>query len=583
MIKLSKRGLAAYSKGLLLLVLLLAVQAITSLLLPSLMSRIINFGVINGDMDYILRTGVIMLGVAVVSSAASIGVGYFASSVSVGFCTDIRKKLFHHVDKFTLAEFDIVSSGSLTTRATNDILQIQNFMIMLLRVVVLAPIMCIGGVILSLLANLRLGIVVIACMPVILVFLIVIIRKVYPLFQSMQVKLDRVNQIIKENITGVRVVRAFTAEQREIARFEEANTDMTDVSIKSQLKIATIMPILMLIVNLGTVAVVWAGGTQISSGSMQVGNMMAIIQFLVLIMYSLLMMALVFAMMPRASVCADRLNEVFAIEPQITNPQTPKTPEKLTGAVEFKNVALSYGDSPQPAISDISFTANPGETTAIIGATGSGKSTIICLIPRLRDVTKGTVTVDGVDVRDYDIDALRSRIGYVPQASNLFSGTIASNIAYINEDLSDEKITRAAKIAQAEEFIKDKKQKYDDPIAQGGTNVSGGQRQRLAISRAIATEADILIFDDSFSALDFKTDASLRQALRDNTDHATIIIVAQRINTILNADKILVLDKGKIVGTGTHNELMKTCPIYEDIARTQMSLTSDAVPGKVVS
>ena len=577
MIKLFKRGLWSYKKSITLLVILLIVQTFAALLLPSLMAMIINRGVIAGDVSYILKTGGVMLAVALGSSFASIGVGYFSSNISVGFCADIRKKMFRHVDRFTLAEFDTIGAGSLTTRATNDILQVQNFLIMMFRVVILAPIMCIGGVVLALTTNLHLGMVVVAVIPVIVLFLFIVIKGVYPIFRSMQIKLDRVNQIIKENITGVRVVRAFTAEEREKERFQSANADMTQVSMKSQLRISTLMPMLMLIVNIGTVCVVWVGSQEISAGAMQVGEIMAVIQYLVLIMYALLVMAVVFAMMPRASVCAGRLNEVFDIEPQIVNPEKATKPAALTGVVEFKDVSLAYGKDAKPAVSAISFTAKPGETTAFIGATGSGKSTIICLIPRLRDVTQGSVTVDGVDVREYDLDALRSRIGYVPQTSNLFSGTIGSNIAFGEENLSKEKIIRAAKIAQAEDFILHKKQEYDDHIAQGGTNVSGGQRQRLAIARAIATEADILIFDDSFSALDFKTDAALRKAIKDNSKNATVIIVAQRINTILNADKILVLDKGKIVGEGKHDELLKTCPVYAEITKTQMAQEKEAV------
>jgi len=406
---------------------------------------------------------------------------------------------------------------------------------------------------------------------VILLFLILVLRSTLPLFNTMQIKLDRVNQVLKENISGVRVVRAFIAEEREEARFDEANEDMTQTSIKAQIKISTLMPMLLLIVNIGTVAVVWVAGTQISMGTMQVGDMMAVIQYLTLILFALAIMALVLALMPRASVCARRINEVLEIEPMIKNPEVPKVPEANSGVVEFRDVALVYGENEQPAVSGISFTANPGETTAIIGATGSGKTSIVTMIPRLRDASEGSVLVDGVDVREYDLKALRERIGYVPQSASLFAGTIRSNISYGDESISDERVKLAAEIAQAESFIRDKDEGYDDPIAQGGTNVSGGQRQRLTIARALATEAGILIFDDSFSALDFKTDAALRQAIKEKTDNTTVIIVAQRINTIMNADKILVLDKGGIVGEGRHDELMESCSIYAEIARTQLA------------
>mgnify|MGYP000902510290 CR=1 FL=1 len=570
MLKLYK-GLQKYAKQMVILIILLCVQSFALLFLPNLMSVIIDQGVVAGDINFILRMGLFMLLIALCGSASAIGVGYFASKIGVGFCTDVRKRMFKHVGKFTLAEFDQVGASSLTTRSTNDILQLQNFTIMMFRVIILAPIMCAGGVILSINKNPQLALVLVICMPVIVLFLVLILRRAFPVFHAMQHKLDRVNMVLRENITGVRVIRAFTAEQREEERFQEANADMTRTSIKSQVIISTLMPILMLIINIGTVIVVWFGGQQISQGTMYAGDLMAFIQYLMLIMYALVMMSLIFAMAPRASSCADRINEVLAIHPTIVNPASAKTPPQQTGVVEFENVELTYGEADIPAVANISFTARPGQTTAIIGATGSGKSSIIGLIPRLRDVTGGRVTVDGVDVREYELDALRSRIGYVPQSAMLFSGTIKSNIAYKNESMTMEQIVHAAKIAQADDFIMQKKKQYDDPIAQGGTNVSGGQRQRLTIARAIASQADILVFDDSFSALDFKTDAALRQAIKENAQNATVIIVAQRINTIMNADTILVLDKGRIVGEGKHDDLVKTCDVYAEIASTQLA------------
>lgn len=569
MLKLYK-GLKSYGKQLILMVLLLFVQAFSMLMLPSMMSLIIDRGVVLGDMNYIATAGIIMICITLAGSASAIGVGYFASKVAVGFCTDTRKKLFRHIDSFTLEEFDRVGTSSLTTRSTNDILQVQNFTIMLFRVIILAPIMCIGGITLAFQKNATLAMVLVVCMPVIVVFLVLVLRSAFPIFRSMQSKLDKVNLIIRENITGVRVVRAFTAEQREEKRFEEANEDMTRTSTKSQVKVSTLMPLLMLIINLGTVAVVWFGGQQISQGVIQVGDMMALIQYLMLIMYALVMMSLIFALMPRASVCAERIVEVMEIEPAVRDAENPTIPEKKTGIVEFRDVTLAYGNSDTPAVSGISFTAMPGQTTAIIGATGSGKSSVICMIPRLRDPVQGTVLVDGVDVREYDLSALRKRIGYVPQKSNLFAGTIRSNIAFSNEDMSDEQVKRAAQIAQADDFISQKELGYDDPVAEGGTNVSGGQRQRLAIARAMATDASIFVFDDSFSALDFKTDAAVRQAIRENTQNATVIIVAQRVGTIMNADKILVMDQGRIIGEGTHEELLQTCDVYAQIAKTQL-------------
>ena len=570
MLKLYK-GLGKYAGQLLLLVLLLLGQVFSLLMLPNMMSMIIDQGVIVGDMGYITTAGLIMLCISLGGSACAIGVGYFASKIGVGFCTDVRKRLFHKVGEFTLAEFDKVGTASLTTRTTNDIMQIQDFTIMLFRVIILAPIMCIGGVAMSMQKNAQLAWVIIACMPLIVVFLVLIMRRAFPVFKSVQTKLDKLNLVMRENVTGVRVIRAFTAEEREEKRFEEANEVMTQTSIKSQTLLSTLMPILMLIVNLGTIAVVWFGGQQIAQGSLAVGDLMAFIQYLVLIMYALVMMSMIFAMMPRASVCADRINEVMEIKPDIVNSKNPQTPQEKTGIVEFRDVTFKYGDAENPAIANISFTAKPGETTAIIGATGSGKSSVISLIPRLYDVTDGAVLVDGVDVRNYDVHQLRKRIGYVPQKAVLFSGTIKENIAYEDENMPMEQMEKAAQIAQADTFIEQKKQKYDDPIAQGGSNVSGGQKQRLAIARALATDASIYIYDDSFSALDFKTDAALRKAIRENTHGATVIIVAQRINTIIDADNILVLDKGRIIGQGRHDELVKTCDVYAEIARTQMS------------
>ncbi len=570
MLKLYK-GLKAYAKQLILMVLLLFVQAFSMLMLPSMMSLIIDRGVVQGDMNFIVTAGIIMICITLAGSASAIGVGYFASKAAVGFCTDTRKKLFRHIDRFTLEEFDRIGTSSLTTRSTNDILQVQNFTIMLFRVIILAPIMCIGGITLAFQKNAELAMVLVVCMPIIVVFLVMVLRSAFPIFRSMQAKLDKVNLIIRENITGVRVVRAFTAEEREEKRFEEANEDMTQASTRSQVKVSTLMPLLMLIINLGTVAVVWFGGRQISMGVIQVGDMMALIQYLMLIMYALVMMSLIFALMPRASVCAERIVEVLEIEPAITNAEQPKVPEKKTGIVEFRDVTLSYGNSDIPAVSNISFTAMPGQTTALIGATGSGKSSVICMIPRLRDPERGTVLVDGIDVREYDLTELRKRIGYVPQKSNLFAGTIRSNIAFSNENMSGGQVKRAAQIAQADDFISRKELGYDDPVAEGGTNVSGGQRQRLAIARAMATDANIFVFDDSFSALDFKTDAAVRQAIRENTQNATVIIVAQRVGTIMNADKILVMDKGRIIGEGTHEELLAGCSVYAQIAKTQLA------------
>lgn len=534
------------------------------------MSAIVDNGVVAGDISYIMMSGVVMLVIALVGSACSIGVGYYASKIGVSFCTDVRRNLFHHINQFTLAEFDKLGAGTLTTRSTNDIMQIQNFTIMMFRVIVLAPIMVVGGVVLSIRKNVGLSLVLVFAIPILVLVLVIILKKVMPTFRLTQDKLDKVNLVLRENITGVRVIRAFIAEDREQERFEEANHDMTQVSIRSQTLVSTLMPIMQFIMNLCIVLTVWLGGKEISVGAMQVGDLMAFIQYLMLIMYALVIMSLILAIMPRSSVCADRINEVLAVEPTITNPENAKKPENPSGVVEFRDVSLTYGNADTPAISKISFTAEPGKTTALIGATGSGKSSVICMIPRLRDSSSGEVLVDGINVKDYELSALRSRVGYVPQKSNLFSGTISSNISHGKPKMTDERIKEAARIAQADEFIMAKEKGYDDPIAQGGSNVSGGQRQRLTIARALATDASIYVFDDSFSALDFKTDAAVRKAIKESSADATVIIVAQRVNTIMNADQILVLEQGQIVGRGTHEELIKSCDVYAEIAKTQL-------------
>ncbi len=565
------KNLKPYVGLILIMLVLLFGQTLAMLFLPNMMSKIVDLGVIKGDIEFIYRQGLLMILVTLISSSCAIGVGYLASKVGVGVCTDVRKKLFKHINKFTLEEFDKVGTASLTTRSTNDVAQVQDFTIMMFRVIVIAPIMCIGAIALATFKNPTAATVIWVCMPAVIVFLVLIMRKAFPIFMSMQEKLDKLNLIMRENVTGVRVIRAFTAEKREEERFLNANTDLTQTSIKSQVLMSTLMPMLMLIINLGTIAVVWIGGGQIAANQMQVGDLIAFIQYLVLIMYSLVMMAMIFAFLPRASVCAKRINEVLEIEPKIKNAQNTQEPKEKTGIVEFKDVSFGYAGASKNAINNISFCAKPGETTAIIGATGAGKSSIINLIPRLYDASQGSVLVDNVDVRQYDIEKLRKRIGFVPQKSLLFSGTIKENIAYEDINMPKENIERAAKIAQAEEFINSKRDKYDDHIAQGGSNVSGGQRQRLSIARAMASDASIYVFDDSFSALDFKTDANLRRAIKENTAGATVIIVAQRINTILDADKILVVDKGRIVGQGTHKELMENCELYADIARTQLA------------
>ncbi len=564
--------LKPYTGQIILMVLLLCLQVFTMLFLPNLMSEIVNVGIVQrgGDVPYILSQGGIMLLVALVSSICAVSVGYLASKIAVSFATDVRGKMFDCVEQFTMNEFDKLGTASLTTRATNDVTQVQDFTIMMFRIMVLAPLMCIGGIAMAVSKNPRLSWVIVAAMPVVLLFIIILFKKVIPIFRSVQKKLDNLNLVMRESLTGVRVIRAFTADKREQQRFDAANETLTQASIRSQILLSSMMPFLMLIINIANVFVIWFGGQNIAAGAMQVGDVMAFLQYLMQIMMALVMMSLVFVMLPRASVCANRINEVLQTEVSIKSPKNPETTEKDTGVIEFKNVSFKYAGADNMAIEDISFTAKPGEFTAIMGGTGSGKSTIIQLIPRLYDVTEGSITLNGIDIRKYNTDDLRSRIGYCPQKAMLLSGTIESNVAFGKENATDEEIAGAAEIAQSIDFIKKKEKGFKDPIAQGGTNVSGGQKQRLSIARALCTNANIYIFDDSFSALDFKTDAALRSALRRETSGATVIIVAQRINTVMDADKIILLNNGKIVGVGKHEELLETCEEYAEIAKSQL-------------
>lgn len=521
---------------------------------------------------YILITGAKMLLIALVSMACSISVGYMASRVAAALGRNLRENVFEKVVSFSNAEFDRFSTASLITRSTNDIQQIQMFVVMLLRMVLYAPIVGIGGVIKVFNTNSSMSWIIGVAVAAIIVLVLVLFATVMPRFKLVQKLIDRLNLVTREILTGIMVIRAFGTEKHEEKRFDKANDDLTRTNLFVNRVMTCMMPTMMLIMNGITLLIMWNGAYSIDDGVMQVGDLMAFIQYTMQIIMSFLMISMVSVMLPRATVSMTRIDEVLVSESVIVDPENPqKSVASEKGVVEFRDVSFRYPNAEENVLSHISFTAKPGQTTAFIGSTGSGKSTLVNLIPRFYDVTEGQVLVDGVDVRNMTQHELHDKLGYVPQKGVLFSGTIDSNLRYGKKDASEETIRQAAEIAQATEFINAKPDGYDSPIAQGGTNVSGGQKQRLSIARAIAKDPKIYIFDDSFSALDYKTDLTLRNALKEHTGDATVLIVAQRISTILHADQILVLDDGHVVGKGTHKELMKSCEEYQQIAMSQLS------------
>ncbi|MFT8310272.1 MAG: ABC transporter ATP-binding protein [Sporolactobacillus sp.] len=553
-------------------VLFVFLQSLANLYLPTLMADIVDTGIVKGDMPYIYKMGAYMLLVTLAAGILTVLANYLASKVASGFGRDVRNKMFAHVETFSLKEFDQVGTSSLITRTTNDIAQIEQVYMMILKMMTMAPLMCIGGIIMAVYKDAKLSLVLVVTLPLLIVSILLLAQKGLPYFKKIQKKMDRLNLILREELTGIRVIRSFNRTKHEIDRFDDANKDITQTSIRINQIMSAAMPLMMLIMNLSMVAIVWFGGLRINSGSMQVGDLMAFIQYAMQIMFSVLMGAMMFIMIPRAQISATRVNEVLDIRPDIKDAKSTAlvNNDDNTQGVEFRNVTFSYPGAENPALNDISFMARTGETTAIIGGTGAGKSTLLNLIPRYFDAVSGSVRVNGVDVKTISIEKLRRMIGYVPQKSVLFSGTVAENIRYGNERATDEEIKEAARIAQADEFIQEMSDGYDSVIAQGGKNVSGGQKQRLAIARALARQADIYLLDDSFSALDYRTDARLRAELGRMTQTAALIIVAQRVSTVLHADKIIVLDDGKIVGEGTHAELMETCAVYQEIVASQL-------------
>ncbi|HAT43867.1 MAG TPA: multidrug ABC transporter ATP-binding protein [Ktedonobacter sp.] len=566
------RFLKPYRAVLVLVVVLAFAQAIANLYLPTLFANIVDNGIIKGDTGYIWRTGGIMLLITLGGTIAAVVGIFYSSQVATGFGKIIRARLFTHVAQFSLHEFDTVSTSSLITRTTNDTTQVQQVMILVLNMMITAPFTLIAGIILALNQDVGLTWILVVIIPILVGTIVILMSNAIPLFRIMQKKLDKLNLILDEGLTGVRVVRAFDRKKYEEHRFDEANLDLTNVAITVNRLVASLMPIMMLCLNVSSIAILWFGAIRINNGQMQVGALIAFLQYAMLILFALLMISMMFIMLPRAAASADRINEVLAIEPEINDPDHVKQADKQKGYVEFQHVTFSYPGAEEPAISHISFSAAPGEVTAIIGGTGSGKSTLVSLIPRFYDIDSGHLLVDGVDVREISQEHLRSKIGFMPQKAVLFSGTIAENIRYGKEDATDEEVRHAADVAQATEFISEMQDGFNSVIAQGGTNVSGGQKQRLSIARALVRKPEIYVFDDSFSALDFKTDAKLRAALKQETRESTVLIVSQRVSTIMDADQIIVLNEGRIAGIGTHRDLMRSSEVYREIVSSQLSM-----------
>ncbi|MDF2533178.1 MAG: transporter [Clostridia bacterium] len=522
--------------------------------------------------NYILLAGLIMLGISLLSAAATVMVGFLASKTAAGVSRNLRKDVFTKVENFSNTEFDKFSTASLITRTTNDITQIQMLIVMSVRMIVYAPIIGIGGVIKAMNRTTSMSWIIALAVVVLLGLIATVFSVALPKFKAIQKLIDKLNLVTRESLSGMMVIRAFNTEKFEEERFDKANKDLTKTNLFVSRVMVTMFPVMMLIMNGTTLLVVWVGAHKIAESSMQVGDMMAFMQYAMQIIFAFLMMSFMFIMIPRASVSAQRISEVLEVEPTIVDPKNPKHfSKKVQGTIEFRNVSFKYPGAEEDMLKNLSFKAMPGQTTAIIGSTGSGKTTLINLIPRFYDVTEGQILVDGMDIREITQHELRDQVGYIPQKGSLFKGTIESNLKYADENATAEDLNKAAEIAQAMEFISEKPEGFQAEISQGGTNVSGGQKQRLSIARALVKKPQIYIFDDSFSALDFKTDAKLRRALKDQTSGSTLLIVAQRISTIKNAEQIIVLDEGKIVGVGTHAELMETCETYKEIALSQLS------------
>ncbi len=571
LVRLLRARLRPYRNAILLVVLVQFVATLATLYLPTLNADIIDNGVVPGDTGYVMMIGAEMLGITLVQIAAQVAAVYFGARTAMAVGRDLRAAVFSQVLDFSAREVGQFGAPSLITRTTNDVQQVQMLVLMTFLLMVSAPIMCVGGILLALRQDVPLSALLLVVVPVLVGVVALIIARMRPLFRTMQVRIDTVNRVMREQITGIRVIRAFVRDDRERARFGVANAELTDVSLRVGRLMALMFPTVMLLVNASSVAVLWFGGHRIDDGSMQIGALTAFLSYLMQILMAIMMATFMFVMIPRAEVCAERIDEVLSLPSSVVIAARPVTELSRHGSLELRDVDFHYPGAEAPVLCGIELTARPREITAVIGSTGSGKTTLLNLVPRLFDATGGTVLVDGVDVRDLDPALLSRTVGLVPQKPYLFTGTVASNLRYGNPDATDEQLWAALEVAQARDFVERMEGGLQAPIAQGGTNVSGGQRQRLAIARVLVHRPEIYLFDDSFSALDYATDAALRAALTAHIADATVVIVAQRVSTIRDADRIVVLDGGKVVGTGTHTELMDGNPTYREIVLSQLT------------
>jgi ATP-binding cassette, subfamily B, multidrug efflux pump len=570
LIRLMRTHLRGYRRALLAVVLLQTVQTIAALILPTLNARIIDEGIVQEDVGFIKEMGLVMLGFTLVQIAFALGAVYFGARVAMGFGRDVRSNLFHRVTEYSAREVGTFGAPSLITRITNDVQQVQMLVVMGATMAISAPITMVVGVIMAIREDPQLSATLLISMPIAAVTLGIIVALMVPAYSLMQERIDQINRVLREQITGIRVVRAFVREPQEARRFESANKDLTDVSLRAGRLMAMMFPTVNLIINMSSVGVLWVGAQGIEAGEVEVGSLVAYLSYLIQILMSVVMATFMVSMIPRAAVSAERVQEVLETETSVVPPAAPIRQLTAKGSLEFRDVGFHYPGAEHAVLSNITFTTRPGETTAIIGSTGSGKSTLVNLVPRLFDATSGSVRIGGVDVRELDPDLLWNSIGLVPQRPYLFSGTVRSNLEYGRPDASEEEMWDALEVAQAADFVRAMPKGLDTRIDQGGTNVSGGQRQRLSIARALIRRPDIYVFDDSFSALDLATDARLRAALGPYTSQSAVVLVAQRVSTIVNADTILVLEDGVIVGAGTHGELLRTCPTYAEIVESQI-------------
>ncbi len=569
--RLLRTHLGPYWKLLVVVVILQAIQTAAALMLPSLNADVIDNGVLKGDNGYIWATGAEMLGFSLMQIVFVIIAVWFGARAAMSFGRDLRRDIFSTVNSFSAREVAELGAPSLITRITNDVQQVQMLVVLACTMMIAAPIMLVFGIVFAVREDVGLSVIMVVAIPILVIVLAVIISQMVPTFQVMQLRIDRVNAVLREQITGIRVVRAFVREPEEAARFRKANDELTATSLRAGRLMALMFPTVTLFVSFSNIAVLWLGATRIASGDMQLGSVVAYLSYLVQVLIAVVMLTFLVSMIPRAAVAAERIAEVLDTESSVVPPENPVTTVTEHGTVDFDKVGFTYPGASSPVLTGISFRVNPGRTTAIIGSTGSGKSTLVDLVPRLFDATEGTVSVNGVDVRQLDPDLLWGSIGYVPQKPYLFSGTVASNLRFGRPDATDAELWEALEVAQAAGFVQSMPDGIESPITQGGTNVSGGQRQRLSIARALVLKPDIYVFDDSFSALDLATDARLRLALRPHIEQAGVLIVAQRVSTIADADQIIVLDNGRIVGRGRHEELLETSPTYAEIVDSQFN------------